>query len=467
MTDSILSVGIDIGTSTTQLIFSRLHLENQAAAFTVPRFAITEKEILYRSQIHFTPLLSDTVIDTEGVRAIVDEEYCAAGIDRSRIDTGAVIITGETARKDNAREVLQALSGYAGEFVVATAGPDLESVLAARGASIDRYSDSHACCVLNFDIGGGTSNLALFCRGELSGAGCVNVGGRLIKLDPAGRITYLSPVLAGRFPLQVGQVVTPADLSDVIAELVQALEEAGGLRPHSAVLEHYLTTGAIDLPAQPIFSFSGGVADLIYDDSTTDWLAYGDIGVLLGRAIRASRLFAATHIRGSETIRATVVGAGAHTTDVSGSTIRYKGAALPVKNLPVVSVTDAEDSPELLPVRIHERLAWHCEDGIYSPAVLALSGRSFQRFAQVLSLAEAIVEGARDYLQAGLTLYVCVEQDMAKALGQSLLALLPEPKRLVCIDSLQLQTGQYLDIGTPVADGSVLPVVIKTLIFES
>ena len=144
MDETILSVGIDIGTSTTQLIISRLTLVNQAAPFTVPRIAITDKEILYRSKIHFTPLRSDTVIDTEKVREIVDAEYRASGFERSQIQTGAVIITGETARKENAQEVLQALSGYAGDFVVATAGPDLESILAARGAGADQYSTSAA-----------------------------------------------------------------------------------------------------------------------------------------------------------------------------------------------------------------------------------------------------------------------------------------------------------------------------------
>ena len=171
MKERLLSVGIDIGTSTTQLIFSRLTLENRASSFTVPRFSITEKEDVYRSAVHFTPLVSDSEIDADGVRDIVAREYAGAGVARGDVATGAVIITGETARKVNAQQVLSALSGFAGDFVVATAGPDLESVLAARGAGADRYSEAHACAVLNFDIGGGTSNLALFDRGALRGAG--------------------------------------------------------------------------------------------------------------------------------------------------------------------------------------------------------------------------------------------------------------------------------------------------------
>ena len=234
MERALLSVGLDIGTSTTQMVLSRLTVENRASAFAVPDLAITDREIVYRSAIHFTPLRSDTVIDAEAIQAIVDEEYRKAGIDKSAIETGAVIITGETARKDNARQVLSALSGYAGEFVVATAGPDLEGILAARGAGCDEYSRAHDTAVLNFDIGGGTANGCLFDRGRCVDTGCLNVGGRLIKWDESHRITYISPVLDGLTTLSVGQTVTEADLQPVADRLTEALEEAAGLRPRRA-----------------------------------------------------------------------------------------------------------------------------------------------------------------------------------------------------------------------------------------
>ena len=195
MRETLLSVGIDIGTSTTQLVASRLTLENRAAPFSVPRIAITGREVVYRSGIHFTPLLSDSVIDAAGVRDIVAGEYREAGLRREEVETGAVIITGETARKENAREVLSALSDFAGDFVVATAGPDLESILAARGAGADEYSREHGCELLHFDIGGGTSNGALFLSGALKDTCCLDIGGRLIKVAEDGTVTYRSPAL--------------------------------------------------------------------------------------------------------------------------------------------------------------------------------------------------------------------------------------------------------------------------------
>jgi len=244
--------------------------------------------------------------------------------------------------------VLSALSQFAGDFVVATAGPDLESILAARGAGADEYSREHHTDVLHFDIGGGTSNLALYSHGELAATGCLDVGGRLIKLDREGTVTYVSPVLKRgamwASPPTVGQKAAPEGLEPVIRSMVEALEQAAGLRPGRDRLDAFLTQGTRWEPrAVPVVSFSGGVADCIYAPPG-DWKAYGDIGVLLGRAIAASPAFqGAGRFRGEETIRATVVGAGSHSTELSGSTIYYRDIAFPLKNLPILKLTGEEE----------------------------------------------------------------------------------------------------------------------------
>ncbi len=160
MADSLISLGLDVGTTSTQMVFSRLTIENRAGSFSVPELEISGREILYRSPIHFTPLRSADLVDAPALRRIVDEEYAQAGLTRADVDTGAIIITGETSRRENARSVLEELSGYAGDFVVATAGPELESILAAKGAGAVDYSRKTGKTVLHMDIGGGTSNLA-------------------------------------------------------------------------------------------------------------------------------------------------------------------------------------------------------------------------------------------------------------------------------------------------------------------
>lgn len=471
MGEQLLSVGIDIGTSTTQLILSRLTLENRAAPFTVPRVSIAGREVCYRSAIHFTPLLSDTVIDAPGVREIVAEEYRRSGFSPAQVDTGAVIITGETARKENAQEVLAALSQFAGEFVVATAGPDLESILAARGAGADEYSQEHHTTVLHFDIGGGTSNLARYRQGELVATGCLDVGGRLIKVDPAsGKVTYVSPALlrAGLRGLPMpGDPVTAEALDPIVQTMVEALEQAAGLRPGRDRLEAFLTPGTRWTPeAAPVVSFSGGVADCIYAPPE-HWLAFGDLGVLLGRAIAASPAFRrADRFRGAETIRATVVGAGSHATDLSGSTIFYRDIPFPQKNIPILKLAAWEEdgTAEELAEAIRAKLGWYADQGGLVQLALALRGEANPSYARVQELARGVVRGLEPLRQAGFVPIVAVEADQAKALGQAMAALVSGP--LLCLDGVGVDNGDYIDIGAPVAGGAVLPVVIKTLVFH-
>lgn len=169
MSETVISVGIDVGTSTTELVFSRLTIENVAGAFVVPRISIVDKTVIYRSRIYLTPLINPELIDVDALRTIVEDEYRAAGVKPSDVHTGAAIITGETARADNAEQVLQALSELAGDFVVAAAGPLLEAVLAARGVGIDSWSRDNPQVIANLDVGGGTTNIAAYRFGRLLG----------------------------------------------------------------------------------------------------------------------------------------------------------------------------------------------------------------------------------------------------------------------------------------------------------
>ena len=190
MDETLLSVGLDIGTTSTQLIVSQLTISNRASSFAVPEMEIADRNILYRSDVHFTPLLEGNLVDGDKIRDLVEQEYKNAGISRSDVDTGAVIITGETSRRENAKTVLSSLSEFAGDFVVATAGPALESILAARGAGADAYSAETGKTVFHMDIGGGTSNLALIENGQITCTDCLNVGGRLIKVANENHIHF-------------------------------------------------------------------------------------------------------------------------------------------------------------------------------------------------------------------------------------------------------------------------------------
>jgi len=448
--DKLLSIGLDVGTTTTQLIVSELSVENRGNAFTVPEMVIAQRKILYQSPVIFTPLISNELVDGEKIARWVAEQYAAAGITKDRVDTGAVIITGETSRKENAREVLHHLAGFAGDFVVATAGPDLESSFSAKGAGATDYSEKTGRSVLHMDIGGGTSNLSFIENGRITATGCLNVGGRLLKFAPNGEITYLSPVLSGLCDLGLGEIPTPAQLETVTDLLVQALEMAADLRPKTALLDRLTTReniGSWQPRKAEVISFSGGVADCI--ETTHSPFAFGDLGVALGAAIRQSKLCSGEYRLGEHTIRATVLGAGSHSTQLSGSTVFYEGVTLPQKNLPVA----------VLPMPITAERVQNAYTGQDTDTVvLAFPGEPSPAYARVQALAKAIVSGSGDR-----EILVCVEQDMAKALGNAIRLLSPQTPCL-CIDRVKLQQESYLDIGQPV--GPALPVVVKTLVLS-
>lgn len=447
--DELLSVGLDVGTTTTQMVLSKLKVENTAGSFAVPQMAITDRQILYRSPVCFTPLLEGDLVDGEKIRSMVESFYREANISKSQVDTGAVIITGETSRKENAAAVLAALSGFAGDFVAATAGPDLESVLAAKGAGAVAFSRQTEKPVLHMDIGGGTSNLALCVDGKILRTGCMNVGGRLLKLEK-GKVCYVSPVLRNLTDLQPGDVPAPGQVEAVAKILTQALEMAAGLRPKTALYETLLTreSAGWEIPEQtPLISFSGGVADCIEKAEG----GFGDMGVELGQAIKESLLCQGPYRLGQETIRATVIGAGSHSAMLSGSTVFCRGVELPLKNLPVAVFTPQEQ-PE--PALIRRKMTQKDSEKV----LLAFPGFERPTYTDVSALADALLQAVTGEI------LVCLEADMAKALGQYI-SLRDPDRQVLCLDGIRLQPESYLDIGKPV--GCAFPVVIKTLILEN
>jgi ethanolamine utilization protein EutA len=410
----------------------------------------------------------------EKVRGIVREEYRNFGIRHEDVKTGAVVITGETARKRNASEVVRTLSEFAGDFVVATAGPDLESIIAARGAGADAYSREHSAIAANYDIGGGTSNFAMFRNGELVSTGCLDIGGRLVRVGSGG-IIYIAPKImelcaASDIRLSVGDRAETGVLTRLAEAMTELLEMSVGLRPKSPFYPRILTERGRDirLPYLPEnICFSGGVADHIYGEPTGDLFIYGDIGVILGRAIRESEAFSRVkRFSPKETIRATVVGAGSHITEISGSTIDYDPELLPLKNLPILKLSP-EDEADAGSMReaIAQKMDWFRLEGKVQPAAISITAKRSPRFGEIQDMADAILSGASEMLDAGYPLVVVSENDLAKVLGNTLRARMTRRSPLVSIDSIRVSNGDYIDIGRPAAAGNVLPVIVKTLLF--
>lgn len=474
---AILSVGIDVGTSTTQVVFSKLQMDNAGGYFSVPRVAIVDKEVVYKSEVYMTPLKTDVLIDTDALRDIVAAEFRKAGYRPEDTDSGAVIITGESARKENSDAVLKSLSDFAGDFVVSAAGPDMESLIAGKGSGAWQYSMDHHCRVANLDIGGGTTNVVLFEDGETLARGCLDIGGRLICMNPQGIITKVSPAAAvmaqaAGVSVSVGDRCDELKLTAVTRQMAAALNAylGVGTKDIDAILRQIKTPGSSDFPVpekvQAVF-FSGGVADLIYHESADTW-AYGDIGVLLGRAIRESRLFTDFQkMEPGETIRATVVGAGTYTTTISGSTITYTDDIFPLKNIPVIKLDEelqeACFAGETEPVI--RRIQWVLGQNDEEHFILAMPGKRNPGYME-MKRAAASIRQIMDRVQPPREpILLVIESDIAKAMGQ-MIRQQPDLKRqVVAIDSIHVEDGEYVDMGKPMMNGMVIPVVVKTLIF--
>ncbi len=463
----MISVGIDIGTTTTQVVFSRLSLVEIARAGQIPRMDIADRQVLHESQIVFTPLLDSETIDAEKLAAILRAEYAAAGIRPEEVETGAAIITGETARKKNADKVLSSIAGLAGDFVVTVAGPNVEGLIAGKGSGAAAWSRQRFTTVANLDIGGGSANGAIFRLGELVASAAMNFGGRVIELDgpafrsatPAGEAILASVGLR----LSAGDRPSLADLmkaTDAMAELAFTLAEGRS----SPLADRLYQTAPLPSDAKPKnLMFSGGIGWYVYEPPAItcveDVALHGDVGPLLAQSIRLHPgLGRHNVVRPQETRRATVLGASAQTLTLSGSTIWADATILPLKNVPVVK-PEGRDLGEGIALALAR---WDL-DPRRDAFALALDLAVSLDYEGLARAAGALASFAAS-LPAGKALVVITKRDYAQSLGQTLKALDPA-RPLLVIDQVGLEEGDYVDIGAPLMDGRVVPIVVKTLIF--
>jgi ethanolamine utilization protein EutA len=477
MADSrdLLSVGVDVGTTTTQIIFSRLNLQDVSRPGQIPRINITDRKVIYQSPIVFTPLKDFETIDADRLNEIVRREYSTAGIDPSQVETGAVIITGETAKKKNADEILRALSGLAGEFVVSVAGPNVESLIAGKGAGAADYSQKNYAVVTNVDIGGGSANSATFRTGNLIGAAAMNYGGRILEVENStGRVRHIAEPAKHILKdiglrLEIGDSPSLDDLrrfTDRMADMTLELIE-GTSSPLAQKI--YLTPPVGDSGKGSVLMFSGGIGHYYYNpipiNSVSDVTRHDDVGPLLAESLRKhARLNSYTIVPPSETLRATVLGASTQTVTLSGSTIWAEKEILPLKNVPVTRPTLPDSlEPASVSRSITEAVTRWDVNLATDPFAVALELNNSLNYESLTQLASGLKMFA-DTMPGDRPLIAIIERDYAQALGQTLKGLAPS-RALLVIDQVGLSEGDYIDIGTPLMDGRVVPLSVKTLIF--
>lgn len=470
---TLQSVGIDIGSSTMHLIFSRLTLRRHGAGLSA-RFIVADREEIYRSPIMLTPYLTPTRIDAAQVTTFVDDIYSNAGLLPEEVDTGAVVITGEALKKENAAPILEYFAREGGRFICASAGPMHEALLAAHGSGAIAISRSHNNLVLNVDIGGGTTKVTMINAGRIVRMLAFEVGARIVAFDTDMRLTRIerpaeTVMAALGSQLALGERITEDDCRAMAERMTAVLFDIVEGRMTDPLSDALLLTGSladIDTTSVDHIVFSGGVSEYIY---AADAPRFGDLGPWLGASIRAraeATLRPGTVIRPIEGIRATVVGAGEYTLQASGATSYISDPAiLPLRGIQVIhAAVDRSDSGGEISSAIAGALAKYDANRLDSRLALALSVTGQPDYGYIRRIADGIAHNLAPACEAEI-LFIIIDADIAKSIGAVLSEELRVSTRIIVVDGIEVGDLDYVDLGSPMGGTEVIPVTVKSLVF--
>ncbi|MHA2248916.1 MAG: ethanolamine ammonia-lyase reactivating factor EutA [Candidatus Kariarchaeaceae archaeon] len=468
----LLSVGIDVGSSTSHLVFSNLVLRKDLHS-TSKRFEVVERNIIYEGRIIDTPLLDKTTIDIESLSAFFREEYARAGIQPDQIDTGAVIVTGETAKKGNAKVIVEALSEDAGKFVAATAGPNFESLVAALGSGSTNRSKIYDNVVLSADIGGGTSNIAISSRGNVVSTACVSVGGRLLAITGENKIWRIDEparIVMNELNLdyKVGDVIPDEDIKKIANKFAEVLIEVITGPTKTSLAKLLMMTEDLDFSQEvDEITFSGGVSEFIFGDEKK----YNDMGHILAEEINSFiPKLSSPIIEPANKIRATVIGAGAYSLSISGSTCFLdESLYFPIKNIPVITVNINRNELSEEHVKRKVKAAFTRFDIDEGSEIVALYLIDPVRaaYARLKLFAQAIEASLPNSIKNEIPVILIFARDIGNSVGNVIRRETQITDNLLCLDELVLQDGDWIDIGAPLVSGQVFPVTVKSLVFQS
>ena len=467
------TIGIDIGSSTSHLLFAKVTLQRQALGLS-SRFLVVGREIVWRSPIMLTPFVPDGTIDAKKLGHFIHQAYHDAGFTRGDIDSGAVILTGEAIKKTNARAIDDLFAEEAGKFVCATAGHKLECTLAAHGSGAVQLSKQRNACVLHVDIGGGTTKLALIDRGKILSVAAFAVGGRLLATDAYGAWTRVddSAKLVGQelgIPTDMrsmGELKNRKAIATRLATLAVDQITAGSTDALGKKLE---LTEPLQRMVEPEFiTVSGGVAEYIFGYETKE---HGDIAKIFAVEIASQlgRRSKITVVDPGQRIRATVIGASQFTVQVSGKTIYLpEQEVLPVHNVPVVHV-DTELSGAIDSKAFAGAIDAKLKQADLEPnsrLAIAFTWAGDPEYSRLRAAAEGILAAVSAGRKTGDVLFLMIEGDVGRTFGHLLESELKFPGHVISIDGVQLQDFDYVDVGSMITPPGVVPMVIKSLLFS-
>jgi len=470
---TLTSVGIDIGSSGTQVIFSRVHMRRLGEDLS-SRYYVAARETLFASPVALTPYESEQRIDEAHLRTIIDTAYQTAAVVPADIDTGVVILTGEALRRENAPVIASVVADRGGDLVCASAGHHMEAMLAAYGSGAAAVSHERGARILNIDIGGGTTKLAVVEDGRVVATAAVHIGGRLQVVDDSGAIQRLDPAGAQHaaragFSWSRGDRIVSGDLDKVADTMADALIAAVTSRPLPPDIAALYLTDPIELGRIDGTMFSGGVAEYVYDREARD---FGDMGRRLGHAIVrriASNAFPWPLLPAGECIRATALGASEYSVQLSGSTsfISDPASLLPRRNLQVLRpdyVSEERIDPDALAGAIRAHLT--AFDIAGDDVALALRWRGPPSHARLAAFADGICRGLMQRIAQGGPLYLMLDGDVAQTLGAIMRDELLIRNEILAIDGIVLLDFDYIDLGRIRLPSNTVPVTIKSLVFS-
>ncbi len=465
----LLTVGVDIGSSTSHLVFSRIVLERLDS-----RYVVSERETFYGSDILLTPYSEGETIDAEALGAFIKREYADAKVDPDEIDTGALILTGVAVRRSNARAIGELFARQAGKMVAVSAGDSLETIMAAYGSGAVARSIRDECTVMNVDVGGGTSKISVCAEGKVIDAAALDVGARLICLSGDGTVLRVEEAgrryaaelgidvtVGGKITLDQGQALAAlmADkLLDAMRGEVPALQGKSLMRTDP--LGFRGVVGALQ--------FSGGVSEFIYGNESQK---FGDLGPLLASEIRfRAEAFCPRLEQPLEGIRATVVGASQYTIQLSGSTIYVSPLdALPLRNVPVIAPTLPLDAEVIDPAAVSHAIQAMLKrldlGGGEMPVALFVPWQGSATFQRLDAFCRGAVDGLRDGLARNQPIILAGDGDVGGLIGIHLREEMKVANAIVSIDGLELKEFDFIDIGAMLDASGAVPVVIKSLLF--
>ena len=465
MADRVQLVGLDFGSTTSSAVVARTSLRRTATG----RMELDAPEETYRSEMVFTPIRADDCIDLDKIKQLLDSWIEEGEVQAEQLFGGGALLTGLTAQKENAAALVGLIRSRLGDALVATADdPCLESWLSFMGscASLSRQYPEKA--ILNLDIGGGTTNLALGCNGQVLRTGCLFLGARHVQVIPgtytiAKLSVYARKVLAH---LQIGKKpgddLTKWEIETLLTFSMSILEAIcrGDADPIALTKMKELEQVPFRMPTEfqdPIVTFSGGVGELVYRQlhgvpwpTTTQ---FGDLGIDLAQRIVQAPIWqnSLRDFRPRSAGRATVYGLLQHSTEVSGSTL-FLGAPgiLPLSDIPILGRLTAHD----LDNRIHDVLSLvrrssrggcvQVRIGGIQTAVVRCFGEQISRILAELAF------------PATLPLVLLVQENVGKVFGQFVTRWSAIPLQLLVIDEVTLRDAQYVQIGAPMHQ--VVPV---------